>query len=84
MKKLLCAALIAFTLCGCSDTDQVKEDGDYQFVELERYYGFSIVYDKETGVMYTISRGTNGGEVTLLVNADGSPKLYKGEKNGSN
>jgi hypothetical protein len=38
------------------------------------------VYQKDTKVMYVISSGTyNHGTFTLLVNADGSPMIYKGE-----
>lgn len=39
-----------------------------------RYY--SIMYDKETKVMYSVSRD---GVFTVLVDEDGNPITYKGE-----
>lgn len=43
----------------------------------DNYY---IVYDKETKVMYTKSNSSsNCGDFTLLVNADGTPKLWESE-----
>lgn len=37
-----------------------------------------IVYDKDTGVMYAVSRGPyNQGTFVMLVNADGTPKIYE-------
>ena len=40
---------------------------------------WKVVYHKETKVMYAISdQQNNRGTFTLLVNADGTPMLYKG------
>lgn len=40
---------------------------------------FSIVYHKDTKVMYAVSAGGyNSGTFTLLVNPDGSPMLWEG------
>lgn len=48
------------------------------FVVLESTKGWNIVYHKETHVMYAVSCGLyNNGTFTLLVNADGSPMVYK-------
>ena len=48
------------------------------FVVVERTYGYDVVYDRETKVMYTVSNLSYGsGIFTLLVNEDGSPKLWK-------
>lgn len=41
--------------------------------------GFRIYYDKETKVMYLISDIYKGGGITVLVDKDGKPLLYKGE-----
>lgn len=39
--------------------------------------GFKVVYDRETGVMYTLSCGSyNRGNFTMLVNADGTPLIW--------
>ena len=49
------------------------------FVEREEANRWIIVYHKETKVMYAVSYGSyNIGTFTLLVNADGTPMLYKG------
>jgi len=38
---------------------------------------FKVVYDRETGVMYTLSCGSyNSGNFTMLVNADGTPLIW--------
>lgn len=53
------------------------------FIRVQRhnYYNgnyYDVVYHRDTKVMYVISRGQyNSGQFTLLVNADGSPMLYK-------
>ena len=42
--------------------------------------GYDVVYQKDTKVMYVVSRGTyNQGTFTMLVNPDGSPMLYEKE-----
>ena len=41
--------------------------------------GFRIYYDKETKVMYLISDIYKGGGITVLVDKDGKPLLYRGE-----
>ena len=41
--------------------------------------GFRIYYDKETKVMYLISAIYEGGGITVLVDKDGKPLLYRGE-----
>lgn len=48
------------------------------FVIVERSVYYDIVYDKETKVMYAFSHSTyNGGNYFVLVNADGTPKLWE-------
>lgn len=48
-------------------------------MEVEKCGCFDVVYDKDTKVMYTVSSSSyNYGDVTLLVNADGTPKIWKG------
>lgn len=41
--------------------------------------GFRIYYDKKTKVMYLISDIYKGGGITVLVDKDGKPLLYRGE-----
>lgn len=77
--------LILVLLCSCSGPagnmqalgDQSKEPTTFMLVE--QYDGFYTVVDSDTGVMYAVSRGGyNHGTLTLLVNADGTPKLFPG------
>ena len=55
-----------------------RADTTSTFIEVETYDSFDVVYDKDTKVMYVISSGTyNRGNFTMLVNDDGTPKLWK-------
>ncbi len=75
---LMC--FIATCLVGCSGTEyEIKEEPESLFEYVEKFSDFNIVYDKETKVMYSVSNGSHGGRgvFTMLVNADGTPKLYK-------
>lgn len=79
---LICIACMIL-LCGCSvaETEKANENQEStsMFVEVEQAMGWKVVYHKETKVMYAISGGSyNHGTFTLLVNADGTPMLYKG------
>lgn len=50
-----------------------------QFVKIDSNADFDIVYNAANRVMYTQSRGMNNrGTLTLLVNDDGSPMIWKG------
>lgn len=90
MKKLIMVLLVIGILIGvtgCSSTTVMKnsdiEGGKEQFsmfVEVERVGVWRVVYDSETKVMYTVSDGMyNTGTFTLLVNSDGSPKIWEGK-----
>lgn len=79
---LLLIFLIVALLCSCSTPmqelgDQTKKPTT--FMVAERYEDFRILVDTRTGVMYVESYSPyNHGSFTLLVNADGSPRLYPG------
>lgn len=88
MKKIVLTFLLTVTvlaISGCSGTtdeethaDMSHADTTSTFIEVETYDSFDVVYDKDTKVMYVISSGTyNRGNFTMLVNADGTPKLWK-------
>ena len=47
-----------------------------QFIPLEHHAYFNIVYDKDTKVMYTMSRD---GTLTPIYYPDGTLRLYKEE-----
>ena len=86
MKRLVLAFLLAvavLTISGCSDgmDEESRADASEMFVRVEDCGSFYIMYDKDTKVMYTISSsGYPYGNITLLVNADGTPKLWKGRR----
>jgi len=82
MKKVIFIILLIATLIalpGCAATSVVKNiQKESIFVHVESSNTYSVVYDKETKVMYAISHyGSGSGVFTLLVNADGSPKLWE-------
>ena len=91
MKKvILCLAtfvviigLICTVFVGCDNNTAyaTTKNEPYFIVVYEDYSNtYTIVYDRDTKVMYSMSAGYyNHGSVTMLVNADGTPKLYKGE-----
>jgi hypothetical protein len=55
-----------------------------RFVKIQEWDNFSgtnfVMYDKETKVQYYVFTYYNhGGGITVLVDAEGKPLLYKGE-----
>ena len=87
VKSKFIATIIAIALVvvvlffvGCDDTNNSVKASDDVFVMVSKNFSYAVVYDRETKVMYAISDATyNQGNFTMLVNADGTPKLYKGE-----
>lgn len=87
-KKLILAialTLLMAVMTGCAHTkveSKVVDEVPSIFVMVERTYGYDVVYDRETKVMYAVSNLSHGtGKFTLLVNQDGTPKLWKGDAN---
>lgn len=85
-KKLvlvIALVLLMAIVTGCASTkveSKLASEKPSIFVVVENTYGYNIVYDKETKVMYAVSNLSHGsGHFTLLVNEDGSPKLWKGD-----
>lgn len=64
-------------LMGDDSPDQQEYPEDSEFSVLEDNPFLSIVYHKQTKVMYVISQGA----FTLLVDADGKPMIYKEKEN---
>ena len=75
---IVLAIVIIVTLTACTKTE--KEDPPYRsrFVIVERTGEWKIAYDRETLVMYSVSRGYAYGNFSPLYNADGSLLLYEG------
>ena len=74
--------LILIMLCGCSEDTESKNKSTLPniFVTVEDANYYNVVYDKETKVMYAVScYGAGSGVFTILVNSDGTPKLWEAE-----
>lgn len=88
MKRWIVAALVlalGLMLAGCAMGK--VEDRQIADAEADNKYFMAVSYelngmvmvDKETGVMYWASSNSyNRGNLTLLVNADGNPRIWEG------
>jgi hypothetical protein len=81
---VLVLALVTIVMTGCSGATVLREEQlsteneISQFVIVEENWLWKIVYDTETLCMYAVSYGGHSyGNFTLLVNADGTPRLWK-------
>lgn len=95
MKKifLTIAILTTLTACGHADTQnndtvsieteqaQEKEISQKEEPIKNVYYGFNyrIYVDTHTNVMYWEKDDAYGTGLTVMLNADGTPRLYNGE-----
>lgn len=84
-KALIIIMLLAVILSGCGErtiqNEAKKEQDSYNtyFIRISQEYDGDIVYDSRTGVQYWRSNGMyNGGTLTMLVDTDGKPLIYKG------
>ncbi len=85
MKKsaILAVMLVVVMLvcCACGIKDVEPKNTQTENAIFKKYcngYGGIVVVDTETNVMYWLSEGNhNLGSLTLLVNEDGTPKLYQ-------
>lgn len=85
-KALIMIMLLATILSGCGQrtiqNEAKKEQDSYNtyFVRISSEYCGEIIYDSRTGVQYWRSMGTyNAGTLTVLLDTDGKPLIYKGE-----
>lgn len=78
MKKKIIATILAVTLliAGCSDMANVSAGQDNTMVLVESSRDYLICADNDTGVMYLYIKGGTGGGLTVMLNADGTPKIY--------
>ena len=76
MKKIIIMVIVCSVLLfGCADDTENRKSS---FVTIEDGNCWRIIYHKKTKVMYTMSTGAyNYGNITLLVNPDGSPMIYE-------
>lgn len=83
MKRIIVLiALILLVGCARVEIAEPTKTGETsRFVTVEETVLWKVVVDKDTHVMYAVSRGDrNKGMFTLLVDADGKPLIYKGER----
>lgn len=81
MKKKLITAIIAVVLliAGCGDKVNVSAGQDRMMEKVEDEWGYAIYVDKDTNVMYIKGSG-DGGAFTVMLNADGTPKIWQREE----
>lgn len=83
MQKSIIIFLIAMcTLTGCNveDFESATPSYGHHFIKIYEEDSGDIVYDSRTGVQYWKSTMSGSyGELTLLVDSEGKPLIYKGE-----
>lgn len=84
MKKRILACvvviiIISVLISGCVSNEALSKTSDmFEYIGYNSEANAEIVYDTETKVMYTISDiPYNKGTMTLLVDENGKPKLWK-------
>lgn len=82
MKKKILTAILVTTLliAGCSEMANVSAGQDNTMVLVESELNYSIYADKDTGVMYLYMWSRYGGGLTVMLNADDTPKIWQGEE----
>lgn len=69
----------ASTNSNTNTSESIKDNESLVLVEEgEPYSGYQIYADKETGVMYLWMWNNNKGGLTVMLNEDGSPKIWDG------
>lgn len=75
------AGILSYQSLKPSSSIPFETTSPYVLVYTDTYFNCEIVYDKDTKVMYSISNGTyNRGTPTVLLNADGTPKIWEGDE----
>lgn len=82
MKKKIIAVIVTATLLltGCSDMANVSEEQDNTMVLVGSGRNHFIYADKDTGVMYLYMESGYGSGLTVMLNADGTPKIWQEEE----
>lgn len=82
MKKLAIMLALAISLSGCSggnSNTECENSGRFRKVYAEF---LNVIYvDSETNVMYFWHTGGYSGGLTVMVNENGQPLIWKGESN---
>lgn len=88
---VFCVVVLTVSVVGCTakSSEQSLDEGvsyGYSrskpyFVVIQNYGAYSIVYDRDTKVMYSMSYASyNRGSVSPLYEQDGSLRIYHGDE----
>jgi len=81
MKKLIAMLILTVMLVSCSSSTEANARNADRFELIQSTSWCDVVVDTETGVEYAVSTGAyNWGSMTVLVDADGNPLIWKGNK----
>lgn len=82
MKKRITAILLITTLllAGCGNKHDTDSEQGKSIVKVESGFKHCIYVDRDTGVMYLYVSGGYGGSITVMINEDGTPKIWRGEE----
>lgn len=80
-KRIVLVVLLALFMTGCANefinqSDDVVNQS-FRFNRHDISVHYSILVDSETDVCYLQHIGTDGSGITVLLNADGTPKLWE-------
>lgn len=78
-KKLITAIITATLLIAGCESANVGAEQDRMMEKVEDEWGYAIYVDKDTNVMYIKGSG-DGGTFTVMLNADGTPKIWQREE----
>lgn len=77
---IVAAAIMVLAACGKTIGTKAYQSSRFIVAEVSRgaeYYTETVFYDVETGVLYLGVRHGDQLAMTVLLNADGTPMLYK-------
>lgn len=80
MKKLIAMLILAVMLISCSSSTEANAHNANRFEFIQSTSWCDIIVDTETGVEYAVSTAAyNWGNITVLVDENGKPLIWKGE-----
>lgn len=82
MKKLISLVLVLvliFALVGCTGASSDNETTSDRFVRVYSEHSNCIYVDSETNVMYFWHRGGYSGGLSVMLDENGDPLLWKGD-----
>ena len=83
MKKFICLVLIIILICalaGCSKSVADKTENSARIIRVYHDFPTAIYVDAKTGVMYFWVKEGYAGDLEVMVDADGKPLLWEGNK----